>query len=224
MLLWRKVWNAAAFAITMAYVESIIVVYLRRLYYGGRGGFRFPLVIIDTSTLLLELGREVCTIVMLATFGIAIGRTKVGRLAFFLFLFGVWDIFYYVWLKVFLDWPPSLLTWDVLYLIPVPWVGPVLAPMLVALTMILMALVMLLLEQRGPVLKAGNDVWFLEAVAALIIIASFTIDVILRLDADGRQLAHWVPTAYRWWMFAIGLALGLVAFTYWAWRAWRVRW
>src|SRR2546422_2160642 len=25
----------------------------------------------------------------------------------------VWDIFYYVWLWVFIGWPPSLFTWDV---------------------------------------------------------------------------------------------------------------
>jgi hypothetical protein len=224
MLLWRRLWNATVFAITMAYIESAIVVYLRRLYYSGRGGFRFPLVIIDTPTMLLELGRETCTVVMLVTFSIAAGRTKVSRGALFLFLFGVWDIFYYVWLKVFLGWPPSLLTWDVLFLIPVPWIGPVLAPMLVAATMILMALVMLWLEQRGPMRSAGRDVWFLEIVAALTIIASFTIDVISRLDIEGRQLAQWVPTYYRWWMFAIGLALGLIAFTYWAWCAWRARW
>ena len=60
---------------------------------------------------------------MLATVGSAAGRTAVGKFAFFLFLFGVWDIFYYIWLKVFLHWPASLLTWDVLFLIPVPWVA-----------------------------------------------------------------------------------------------------
>jgi hypothetical protein len=112
--MWRKVWHVTAFAVAMAYVEATVVVYLRRLYYHERGGFDFPLVLIDTPTLLLEMGREACTIIMLATAGIAAGRTKMGKFAFFLLLFGIWDIFYYGWLKVFLDWPPSLLTWDVL--------------------------------------------------------------------------------------------------------------
>lgn len=214
--MWRKVWNATAFAITMAYLESTIVVYLRRLYYSERGGFGFPLVIIDVPTLLLELGREACTIVMLATFGIAAGRTKVGKFAFFLFLFGVWDIFYYIWLKVFLDWPASLLTWDVLFLIPVPWVGPVLAPVSVACTMIGMALVMLYLESRGTVSGAGKMVWFAQVAACLTIIYSFTMDVIPRLDASGTRLAQWFPVTYHWWMLLFGQALSIATFAHWA--------
>ena len=86
--------NVTAFAIAMANVETMIVVYLRRLYYPN--GFTFPLVIIDTPTLLMELAREACTVVMLATFGIAAGRTKVGQFAYFIIGFGIWDIFYYV--------------------------------------------------------------------------------------------------------------------------------
>jgi hypothetical protein len=217
--MWHKVGNATAFAIAMAYVESAVVVYLRRIYYHERGGFDFPLVTIDTSTLLVEMGREACTIVMLATAGIAAGRTKAGKFAFFLLLFGTWDIFYYVWLKVFLDWPPSLLTWDVLFLIPVVWVGPVLAPVLVACTMIGMALVMLRLEVRGPVLPAGMLVWLVQVAAALIIIASFTIDVIPRLDPRGILLSQWVPTMYRWELLLVGLTLAIGAFVRWARRA-----
>src|SRR4029450_13917650 len=153
--MWLGVLNATAYAVAMAYLESAIVVYLRRLYYPK--GFDFPLVIIDVPTLLIEVGREAATRVSMAA-----GRTKVGKCAYFLYLFGVWDIFYYVWLKVFLDWPASLFTWDVLFLIPVPWVGPVLAPVTVALTMIGMALVLLRLEQRGAVLPAGKTVWLAQ--------------------------------------------------------------
>jgi hypothetical protein len=218
--MWSKVWKATAFAIAMAYLESTIVVYLRRLYYHDRGGFDFPLVIIDTSTLWLELGREACTIVMLATVGSAAGRTAVGKFAFFLFLFGIWDIFYYIWLKVFIHWPASLLTWDVLFLIPVPWVGPVYAPVSVACTMIGMALVMLQLEARGPVQPAGKLVWLAQVVACLIIIVSFTMDVIPRLDAQGARLAQWIPTTYRWEMLLIGQVLAISTFVCWARRAW----
>ena len=132
----RGVINATAFAIAMANVETMIVVYLRRLYHPA--GFAFPLGRIDPPTYLLELTREACTLAMLATFGIAAGRTKVGKGAYFLLVFGLWDIFYYVWLKIFLHWPASLFTWDILFLIPIPWVGPVLAPVSVACTMIAM--------------------------------------------------------------------------------------
>jgi hypothetical protein len=221
--MWCRVWNATAFAIAMAYLESTIVVYLRRLYYHDRGGFDFPLVIIDTPTLWLELGREACTIVMLAIVGSVAGRTRVGKFAFFLFLFGVWDIFYYIWLKVFIHWPASLLTWDVLFLIPVPWVGPVYAPVSVACTMIGMACVMLQLEARGPVRPASKLVWCAQVVACLIIIVSFTMDVIPRLDAQGALLAQWIPTIYRWEMLLIGQALAIGTFVFWARCAWRAQ-
>jgi hypothetical protein len=221
--MWSKVWNATAFAVAMAYLESTIVVYLRRLYYADRNGFDFPLVIIDTPTLFLEVGREACTIVMLATVGIAAGRTRVGKLAFFLFLFGLWDIFYYIWLKIFLNWPASLLTWDVLFLIPVPWVGPVYAPVSVACTMVGMACVLLQLEARGPVMPAGRMLWLAQTVACLIIIVSFTMDVIPLLEAQGARLAQWIPSTYRWEMLLLGQALAIGTFASWACRAWRAR-
>lgn len=211
--MWWRVVNATVYAMAMAYLESAIVEYLRRLYYPK--GFEFPVVIIDKRTLLLELGREAATIVMLATVGIAAGRTKVGKFAYFLLLFGLWDIWYYIWLKVFLDWPASLLTWDVLFLIPVPWVGPVLAPVTVALTMIGMGLVMLHLEQRGPVLPAGKTVWLAQIVACLIVIVSFTIDVVPRLPNNGALLAQWTPTYYRWWLLILGQVLAIGAFVHW---------
>ncbi len=201
----------------MANVETMIVVYLRRLYYPD--GFTFPLVIIDTPTLLLELAREACTVVMLATFGVAAGHTKVGKFAYFMIGFGIWDIFYYVWLKVIINWPASLLTWDVLFLIPIPWIGPVLAPVSVACTLIGMGLVMLWLESRGPVLPAGKGVWWAQIMACFIIILSFTLDVIPRLDVDGTQLGQWVPSMYRWWMLILGQVLGIAAFIQWVSRA-----
>jgi len=213
----RGVLNITALAIAMANVETMIVVYLRRLYYAD--GFAFPLVIIDTSTMISEIIREACTLVMLATFGLAAGRTHAGKLAYFLIGFGLWDIFYYVWLKIILNWPASLLTWDVLFLIPVPWVGPVLAPVTVACTMVGMGLIILWLETQGSVLPAGKRVWLAQIVAALIIILSFTIDVVPRLDAAGSALAQWVPTTYRWGMLMLGQALAISTFLCWAWRA-----
>src|SRR5215510_2119263 len=215
--MWLGVLNSTTYAVAMAYLESAIVVYLRRLYYPK--GFDFPLVIIDVPTLLIEVGRETATMVMLVTVGVAAGRTKVGKCAYFLYLFGVWDIFYYVWLKVFLDWPASLFTWDVLFLIPVPWVGPVLAPVTVALTMIGMGLVLLHLEQRGPVLAAGKTVWLTQMVAALIVIVSFTMDVVPRLPNNGALLAQWTPAYYRWWMLILGQVLAIGSFAHWAWYA-----
>ena len=57
--------------------------------------------------------------------------------------------------------------------------------------------------------------------AACLIIASFTLDVLPRLPDHGPLLSEWIPTTYRWWMLALGQTLTVVAFTAWAWRACR---
>ncbi len=217
MTMRHGLFNVTAFAFAMANVKTMIVVYLRRLYYPE--GFQFPLVVTDVPTFLLELLREAATVVMLATFGIAAGRTKVGRFAYFMIGFGLWDIFYYVWLKIILNWPASLLTWDILFLIPVPWIGPVIAPVSVACTLIGMGVVMLRLEARGPVLPAGKAVWSAQVIGAMIIIYSFTIDVWPRLDADGTLLSQFVPVTYHWWMLILGQLLAIVTFVAWARKA-----
>src|SRR6266545_3689178 len=209
--MWLGVLNATAYAVAMAYLESAIVVYLRRLYYpqglsfpltiadieglrylmAHQSVFDFPLAIIDTPTLLLELGRETATMVMLATVGIAAGRTKVGKFAYFLLLFGVWDIWYYIWLKVFLGWPPSPLTWDVLFLIPVPWIGPVLAPAVVSTVLVSGGLLLLRRRARGQPIRFPASLRMLALTGGLLVLASFMLDFRVVL----RQME---PPPFRW--------------------------
>jgi hypothetical protein len=83
-----------------------------------------------------EMWREVATIVMLVSLAVLVGSTPLQMLGVFLLAFGVWDIFYYVFLKVLIRWPESLKTLDVLFLIPVPWVGPVWLPVTVSAAMV----------------------------------------------------------------------------------------
>lgn len=138
------------FAIAMGYLEAAVVVYLRALYYPN--GFvvpiklRFPYIRfaripqfeerIPRNILLTEIGREVATIVMLASLAILVGDSYLQELGVFLLAFGVWDIFYYVFLKLLLGWPKSLDTLDVLFLIPVPWIGPVWLPVCISAMMV----------------------------------------------------------------------------------------
>ena len=123
----RKLWGVGVFAVAMAYVESAVVVYLRE-------AFDIVDVVRDAVPLPgvygpVELGRELATIVMLLSMGWLAGRALQDRLGFAVFAFGVWDIAYYFWLWVFIGWPSSLLEWDVLFLIPLPWwVLMILAP------------------------------------------------------------------------------------------------
>lgn len=191
------------FAVTMAYLEAAVVVYLRDLSYPE--GFSFPLKAISSKRLLIELGREASTIIMLVTAGMAAGGSGWQQFSFFLFLFGVWDIFYYFWLKVMLDWPASLLSWDILFLIPMPWVGPVLSPMLVALTMSVAGMVIVAQEEKGLRFSLSKGEWLIEFLAGGIILLSFLLDAPMAMKGE-------VPTSYHWELLFLGLGLGLWGF------------
>jgi len=189
----------------MAYLESAIVVYLREIFYPI--GFTFPLQDIPNFILIIEIGREVATIVML--WAIAKLASKNGRewFAFFAFNFGVWDIWYYIWLKVFLNWPESFMTWDVLFLIPIPWIAPVLAPVLVSIALMAASLIVLSLEAKETPLPFSKLDWWLEIAAGLIIIVSF-------LFQSNVITQKGIPSNYPWWLFFIGYIFGLTLFGY----------
>lgn len=204
------------FATAMAYLEAAIVVYLRELY--SPGGFSFPLTILPNQILFIELGREAVTIIMLVLVGIIAGKDFHQRFAFFLFSFGVWDIFYYVWLKVLLNWPPSLMTWDVLFLIPVIWVGPVLAPVLCSLTMILLAVVIVRLQAQGHQVKIKFTEWGLIILGAFLIFLSFIWDYAniiiweVRTSVGFQKIvAEYIPEHFNWEMFLLCLSMIIIA-------------
>ena len=138
----------AVFALAMAFVESAVVVYLRGLFYPD--GFYGTLAAFPVFYYGTEVFREAATIIMLASVAVlAARRGWWERAAYFLFCFGLWDIFYYVWLYALLGWPPSLLTTDVLFLIPVPWVAPVVAPVVASVVMIAASLCILAGKTRS---------------------------------------------------------------------------
>ncbi|MDP6776314.1 MAG: hypothetical protein QGI83_06085 [Candidatus Latescibacteria bacterium] len=194
------------FAIAMAFLESAIVVYLRAIYYPA--GFRFPLSAIDPGTYAIELGREALSLVMLATVARLAGAPGWGRFACFAFLFGVWDIWYYIWLKVFLGWPASLLTWDILFLIPVAWIGPVLAPVLVSLLLVAGSLWAMRILDRGGRIDPDLYDWAAAVVGAVIILYTFMSDVVSQLSSGGVEaVLAFVPSAYSWPIFLVGYAL-----------------
>lgn len=135
------------FAIAMGFLESAVVVYLREIYYPE--GFNFPLKIMEAPVTYTELFREVATLVMLVSVSWLCAKVWIVRFAWFIYLFAIWDIFYYVFLWALLGWPESLLTWDLLFLIPTTWVGPVLAPVINSCTMIVLAGIIIRVEKRN---------------------------------------------------------------------------
>ena len=191
------------YAVAMAYIESAVVVYLRLIYYPQ--GFDFPLRVIEPWVGAIEVGREAATLVMLLAVAWVSGRDRWERFLHFSFTFAVWDIFYYLWLRVFLGWPPSLMTWDILFLIPVPWVAPVLAPVLVSALLIAGSVVMLHLKARGASLSFARWHWGLAVAGGAVVLVSFMLDA-------GDVLAGRNPQPFRWGLFGAGV-LGAAAAT-----------
>ncbi|UCF95901.1 MAG: hypothetical protein JSV89_12015 [Spirochaetaceae bacterium] len=193
----------AVFAIAFAYIESSVVVYLRTVYYPE--GFTFPLKGLGLPILLIEAGRELATIVVLAVLSRLAEKMRKPRFFLFLYCFGIWDIFYYLWLKVLLDWPSTLLDWDVLFLIPLPWVGPVLSPLLTSLLFIAAAVTVTHLESQGRSVDFRRFDWLMGLAAALIVVGSY-------LWESGSVLQGTVPQGYPWWLWCAGIGLGLAVF------------
>jgi hypothetical protein len=192
------------YAIAMAAVESAVVVYLRALHPVD-APVAALLARIPDRLITIEIGREAATLIMLLALAVLTGRSPWERFLWFSLAFGIWDIFYYVWLWVFIGWPPSLFTWDVLFLIPVPWLAPVLAPLVVSVCLVTGAVWLLALDARGVTPRFPRFVWVLAGVGAALVLLSFTLDyrsVIDRVE----------PPGFRWGLFGTGVAVALGGF------------
>ena len=206
------------FSIAMAYLESAVVVYLREIYYPE--GFSFPLVSINAEIFITEILREIATIIMLAGIGILTGNSSSQRFAFFLLTFAIWDIFYYVFLYALLGWPSSLLTWDILFLVPIPWVGPVITPIIVSLTMILLASSLIHFKKN-----LNLNQWLLSILGSLMVVISWVLDYWIFISnqfSNGAWILsseqelfgssdQYIPGSFNWYIFLIGILLLLTA-------------
>jgi len=204
----RKITWILVFSIAMALVEAAVVVYLRALYYPE--GFAFPLKIITVRHLIVELGREAATIFMLLSVAALSGKRFWEKFAYFIICFGFWDISYYLWLELALGWPSSLLDWDILFLIPLPWIGPVIAPVTIAIMMIVAGLLITALYKGGYNFRPSVLTWVLSIIGTLTILYSFMRDT-------GAGLHGQMPLPYRYDLLIAGEILYVLAL-FLAWR------
>ena len=216
------------FSIAMGLLEAVVVVYLRLLYYPD--GFSFPLHLMSTAVYRTEIWREVATLVMLAGVSLLAGKKFQQWLAYFLFSFGIWDIFYYIFLKIFLDWPAGLLDWDILFLIPTTWLGPVLSPVLCSLVMLVMAGLILHYDQKGLDVRYNFSEWCLILGGSLVIFYTYIRDYAALVLSSGlispgassgasqwleEQILQFVPTHYPWLIFSLGLGSIILGISIW---------
>jgi hypothetical protein len=192
-----------AFAIAMAWVEAASVFYIRLLVDRIEPYQAAPLPI-SGALGSVELWREAATLVMIATLGMLAGRTWRLRAAYAALAFGTWDIFYYVFLRLVSGWPRTLLDWDILFLLPLPWWGPVLAPVSIALMMILWGT---LATQAADGAADAGWPWALACIGVVLALGVFMTDA-WRALPDGRDAVRQVlPTRFNWPLFSVALLL-----------------
>jgi hypothetical protein len=224
----RLVAALALFGIAFGYVEAAVVIYLRGLYEPIHGRFHpgrdpgdlFPVLTLDELRLArpeaarwlgIELGREAATLAMLGALGLAVGRNPQRALAAFAMAFGFWDIFFYIALWFLIGWPRSFFEWDLLFLLPVPWVGPVAAPVIVSASLIAGGLLILFGERAGRSLPLTRGHLLCLGAGALVILAAFCKDFQV-VTAGG------MPPPFSWPLFAAGEVIGALSLLH-AWRA-----
>lgn len=210
----KSLWWVGLFAVAMAYLESAVVVYLRKLY--GISDLILSVPPFDPQIGAIELGRELATLVMLLTVGWAAGTRFQSRLGFSVFAFGVWDIFYYIWLRVFIGWPQTVFDPDLLFLLPLPWWGPVLAPVLIALLMVIVGALAVIKDEHGLRLLPSFMDWATLAGGILTVLYTFMADALAALPADTQTLSQLRPPSLTGLFMWLGLRCWHFLYGVWA--------
>ncbi len=216
-----KRWSVVVlFALAMAWMESATVFYLRTLV--GRVD-PYQIAPLPPHRMLgnIELIRELATLVMLFTVGWLAGREFRTRFSYMLIAFGVWDIFYYIFLAVMGPWPRSVMDWDVLFLLPLPWWGPVLAPCMVAALMVAGGTLVTQFERSGSPLWPSHKLVLLNWIGILVALYVFMEHAIHVLPQGQAALRGILPTRFNWPLFALALMLMSVSLVELSWRVWR---
>jgi len=199
----------------MGILEAIVVVYIRKIFYST--GFKFPLKIIPDPILKIEILREFCTIIMLVSIALIAGKNKLRSFAYFLFCFAIWDITYYAGVKMILGWPSSFFTWDILFLIPFPWIAPILAPLISSLSMIFLSLTILFMLNHNENFRLKVVEWLSIYLGAIIVFISFMwsyANILISnnfFESSKQNLSditlNYNPTHYHWDLFTLGILL-----------------
>ena len=179
------------FGTAFGYIEGAAAHYLRMHYYPE--GFTFHLKAIENHVLIIEMGREISTLIVIFVIAWFSASYWNRRLFNFLMIFGIWDIVYYLALFLFEAWPESVFNWDILFLVPVPWFAPVIAPVTISLLWIATNIVLYIVYSNSSI-KIG--------VPAIII---FILSILLWqiTFVCYRSYTHF-PEQYNWFLFITG--------------------
>jgi len=198
----------AAFAIAMAFAESAVVVYVRQIYYPENPLVIFPLNILSPHHLVIEWARELATLVMILSVAWLTEKGFVRIFAAFVYVFGLWDIFYYLWLKLIIGWPVSWLEWDILFLIPWIWMGPWIAPASIAVLFVVWGGWVLVSPQSFRFTKLSAWVFIVGIGFGLAAFLQPAVPLLLQ-GVDAFQ--QFMPGEFWWGLFITGYVLMAVA-------------
>ncbi len=205
------------FATGMAWVEAACVYYLRVMVDRVEPYQANPLPLRGNLG-PIELVREAATLVMLASIGTLAGWTRQTRVAYTAIAFGVWDILYYVFLKAICDWPKSLFDWDVLFLLPLPWWGPVLAPASIALLMVVWGTLVCGSVDGDRGAPAASHLWFAAGLGAALALYAFMADALRVVHLGPDAVRNVLPATFNWTVFVVALTLMAAPVVQTAWR------
>ena len=202
-------WTAVVvFAIAMALLEAAVVTYLRTFLDRIEPYQPSPLPV-PGWLMPIEIAREMATLTMLGAVAWLAGRNWQARFGYFLIAFVTWDIFYYVFLAPMSGWPRSLFDWDILFLIPLPWWGPVLAPASIAALMVIGGTMIAQFDKGKTALWPGPVSWYMSLAGALLALYVFMADALHAPEWSEETLMNILPVAFNWPLFV--LALGLMS-------------
>jgi hypothetical protein len=189
------------FAAAMAWVEAAVVFYLR-VFIDRIQPYQIDPLPVSVGIGEAELVREAATMLMLVCVAWMAGANRRTRFGYFLLVFGVWDILYYAFLALLSGWPTSLLDWDILFLIPVPWWSPVLAPVSIAVLMVIVGSVITQI-QHWP----RSSAWLVSLCGAMLSLYAFTADALSALGEGASAVREVLPASFNWPLFGIAILL-----------------
>jgi hypothetical protein len=205
-LRWRsRLIALGLFAVAMAYVEAAAVAYLREVY-----GITDPLQgvpIEPTWLIVVEVGREVATLVMLLGAGWLAGWQTASRVGGFLVAFGLWDIAYYGWLRVMVGWPASIADWDLLFLVPVPWWGPVWAPILAAALFVVVGVALMSGAASGVRHRVDARSALIAGMGSVVALGTVMAPALAAVPGGVEAVIEARPESFAWPAYLVGWAL-----------------
>ena len=205
---WNRWFVVVVYAAAMAWVEAAVVFYIR-YHFDRIVPYQVDPLPLAREFAFAEIVREFATMLMLVTVGWLAGSTRRMRIAFLLLAFGVWDIAYYIWLVPLTGWPHSMADWDVLFLIPLPWWGPVWAPVSIALLMVAFGTVVCAFDSTERPLRPSWSSCLTALCGIIIALYVFMADS-LRVVASGQSidaLRSMLPVWFNWPLFIAAWAL-----------------